>query len=38
MTVWFSVDAYDKLDINLPFQEADDIILKGNITGYVTNS
>jgi hypothetical protein len=37
MTVWFSVDAYDELDINLPFQEAQDIILTGNITGYVTN-
>ncbi|CRG83803.1 hypothetical protein PISL3812_01159 [Talaromyces islandicus] len=32
MTAWFSVNAYNQLDINLPFQEAQDILLTGNIS------
>lgn len=35
MSVWFTVNAYDQLDIDLPFQEAQTISLSGNITGYV---
>lgn len=35
MTAWFSVNAYDQLDIDLPFQEAQDILLSGNISRYI---
>ncbi|OGM46540.1 hypothetical protein ABOM_004593 [Aspergillus bombycis] len=32
LTVWLTVNAYDGLDINLPFEEADTITLSGNIS------
>lgn len=35
MSAVFTVNAYDRLDINLPFQEAAYITLIGNITTYV---
>ncbi|KAE8420322.1 hypothetical protein BDV36DRAFT_293459 [Aspergillus pseudocaelatus] len=32
LSVWLNVNAYDRLDINLPFEEAGTIILRGNIS------
>ena len=35
LTVWLTVKSYDGLDIDLPFQEADTIVLSGNISRFV---